>query len=265
MGPAPPEDPDMPTLQDFEIASTVVRYSRGNRMLIAYQSRPRTFGHYPGVLVLHDLEGLTDQERHLTRRLADQEFVAKAFDIYSRAEVPKAKRIAEVADRAKWFAKLPDRRVMDDLERTWEVMRRLHWTYGKRCGVVGFGMGAYYALLLNGMMEDCAACVAVAPRFTEQPDAPKKGEDLKPFKLDQALYNAGSDVLMFLPGNDPECTPAQGERLLDLCDRQSISAIPVRYPEAGARFYVEGQEGYSDASARDMWQGIMAYLESKLR
>ena len=38
----------MPTLQDFDIASTMVRYNRNNRMMLAYLSRPRDFYHYPG-------------------------------------------------------------------------------------------------------------------------------------------------------------------------------------------------------------------------
>lgn len=254
----------MPTIQDYMTASTVVRDNRGNRMLFSYQSRPRDMGRYPGVLVLNDVEGLTDVERQATRRLARWDMLGKAFDIYSRAETVKPEKLVEVADRSKFFAKIPDKRVFADLERVWEVMALLHWTHGKGLGILGFGMGGYYALLFAGMQPECKAVVAVSPRFTDEQTAPKKGEDLKPVKFGSGLYEARADAMIVLPGADPEITAEQSEKLLGACDRQSMVTAPVRYEGIKGRFWDPASADYSEAHSEDMWRGIHAFFDQRL-
>ncbi len=259
----------MPTMQDFTIASTVVRFNRNNRMIFAYQSRPRDMAQYPGVLVLHDVEGLTDADRHATRVLAAADYLATGVDLYSRAETPKADKIKDLADRSKFFAKVPDERVLDDLDRAWEVFARLHWVAGQKLGILGFGMGAYYALLFAGRCPGVLACAAVSPRFVLE-QAPPKGKDatdLKPVKFETpgTLVNARTDALVVLAGADPELPADKAAGLLDLCDRQSFTTQVVRYDAARPRFWDVQAEGHDAALADAMWQEVLGYFERKLR
>lgn len=256
-----------PTMQDFAVASTQVRYNRGSRMIYAYQSRPRDMGFYPGVLVLHDILGLTDTYRAWTRTLAARDFFAKAPDLYSRAETPKPDKLKALADQLKWFAALPDQRVLDDLERTWEVLERLHWVANQPLGILGFGMGAYYALLHAAANPQVKLVVAVNPRYVFEQEPPKKKTevDLKPRKLDGVLANLKARVAVVLPTGDEYLTAENAQRFLDSLDRQSVTYTHVPFQGAGAGFWVAGSEQHSPAMAKELERLVLLLLEEHLR
>jgi dienelactone hydrolase len=242
----------MPTLQDFAIASTVTRANRGNRMLFSYLSRPRDMGAYGGVLLLHDIEGLTDAERELTRLLAANDMVASAFDIYSRADSPKANQLADPTARRAWFDQLPADRVAADVACVWQVLARLHWCRRGRLAIVALGMGARYALTLAGSLAGVHALVAVAPRFID--DAAL-----------ESFVALRCDPLLVFAGADPELPEDRVERLLGRCRQLAPASATVRFPTARGRFWDPHHEHYAPDLARELWQGVITYLRQRLR
>ncbi|MBN4055041.1 dienelactone hydrolase family protein [Acidimicrobium ferrooxidans] len=259
------------TVTDYPVASTTVRYNRGSRMIYAYQSRPRDWGHYPGLLVLHGVGGLTDDYRNITRKLAANDYVGKAPDLYSRAESPKPKHLETLEAQQDWFAKLEDSRVFDDLACSWKVMARLHWTFKKPLAVMGFGMGAYYAMLYAGMNPEVRACIAVGPQFLfDQPALTRKeikaGKiDLKPHKFDAGLLNMKADLITVFPGQDPAMPAAKAQEFLDMVDRQSFTSTSIPYEGANAEFWLESADSYQAEYADDMWNALFKYFKRRLR
>ncbi len=259
------------TVTEFPVSSTTVRYNRGSRLIYAFQSKPRDWGHYPGVMVLHDVEGLTDAYREVTRKLAALDYVSKAPDLYSRAEVPKPKKHLETAEqRLEWFKKLEDRRIVDDLARSWEVFSRLHWVWHKPLAIMGFGLGAYYAILHAAMNPQVRSCVAVNPRFLlDQPELSRKEKkagavDLKPHKFHNCLHGMKAELITVFPGQDETMPPDQREEFLNLCDRQSVTHTTIPYEGAGPGFWLEGTESYQADYAEDMWGAVLKYFSRRL-
>ena len=86
--PPPPAAPQMVSPDDPSIVASAVQFAaRDGADLIGYISRPATASMgtpAPGVLVIHENRGLTDQQRDVTRRFAKEGFVAVAVDLTSR-------------------------------------------------------------------------------------------------------------------------------------------------------------------------------------
>lgn len=259
------------TVTDYPVASTTLRYNRGSRMIYAFLSRPRDYGHYPGVMLLHDVEGLTDTYRQMTRRLARNDYVSTAPDLYSRAEVPKDKHLETGETRLAWFAKLDDRRVLEDLGTSWQTLVRLHWTYNKPSAVMGFGMGAYYAILYAGINPEVKACVAVAPQFLFDQPVPSRKElkagaiDIKPHKFAESLRNMKADLITIWPGADAGMPADKAKEFLDLVDRQSITHTAIPWEGARSGFWLEGAESFQSDYDEEMWRAVLKYFGKRLR
>src|SRR5262245_13509884 len=106
-----------------------------------FQSVPPT-GHGPGVLVLHAWWGLNDTMRDVCMRLAEAGFVAFAPDLYHG-------KVADTIADAETLGKALDANHLQAKAEIADATRFL----GKRAGqaegglaVIGFSLGAYYAL-----------------------------------------------------------------------------------------------------------------------
>ena len=98
-------------------------------------------GSHPGVVMIHDVWGLTDHTRDLARRLAAEGFGVLALDLYRR-EPP-----AKIEDPGRWIRELSDPEVLTDIQAGVDYLAGEPPTAGRRVGVTGFCMGGMYALL----------------------------------------------------------------------------------------------------------------------
>ena len=111
-------------------------------------------GNGPGVLVLHAWWGLTDFFKGLSDRLASAGFVAFAPDLYRGAT-------ASTRDEAKkLLPKLDDERARRDIAGAVRGLQSHPAVRGKRLGVVGLSLGAFWSLwLAQELPEDLGAIV----------------------------------------------------------------------------------------------------------
>jgi carboxymethylenebutenolidase len=101
-----------------------------------------TTGGGPGVIVIHAWWGLTEFFRQTCDRLAQEGFLAYAPDLYSGATaktIEEAERLSSKLDH-----KLADRKVVEAVDYLLSHPR----LRGDRIGVIGFSMGAAFALTL---------------------------------------------------------------------------------------------------------------------
>src|SRR5713226_3387952 len=106
-----------------------------------YLAVPRK-GNGPGVLVLHAWWGLNDFFKGTCDRLAAARFVAFAPDLYRGAT-------ASTRDEAeKLTSKLSQKTTSQDIVRSVRGLQIHPGVRGKRLGVVGFSLGAFWTLWL---------------------------------------------------------------------------------------------------------------------
>jgi carboxymethylenebutenolidase len=127
----PPDDP--------AISAGPVTYPGMITPLMGYLSVPKGGETYPGVLVLHDANGLTESIRDLTRRLAKVGYVALAPDLLSREGGTTA-----LGDQARITAALGDMgmsQFIDDLNTSVRYLEARPLADKSRIGALGIGMG----------------------------------------------------------------------------------------------------------------------------
>jgi carboxymethylenebutenolidase len=113
-------------------------------------------GSGPGVLVLHAWWGLTDFFRDVCDRLADEGFVALAPDLHGDG------RTADTPDEAEaLLASTDTNRAASLVVSSLSALRRMPATPSGRVGVLGFSMGASWALWAATRFPDDVAAASV--------------------------------------------------------------------------------------------------------
>jgi carboxymethylenebutenolidase len=110
-------------------------------------------GPHPGVVLIHDVWGLSDHTRDQARRLAAQGFAVLALDLYRREES------LHIDDPGRWMRALSDPQVLEDIERAAAFLSGDPACAGRRIGALGFCMGGMYALLAGCEARGLSAVV----------------------------------------------------------------------------------------------------------
>lgn len=221
-----------------------------------YLAVPEGDGPWPGVVVVQDALGMSDDLRHQADWLADEGFLAAAPDLYywgGRAQCLFGTIRAAMSREG---------RVFDDLEatRTWLTSRE---DCTGRVGVVGFCMGGGLALLLAADGEYDAAGVnyGSVPR-----DATELLEDSCPVV---ASYGARDRSLRKAPGRLAEALVANriphdlqvyadaGHAFMNEIDSGSLPEWAL----VAGRF---AGVGHHEPSARDARRRIAAFFHAHL-
>jgi carboxymethylenebutenolidase len=126
------------------LATQEVSFRSEGARIPAYLARPRERGRYPGVILLHDIFGVSDHARDVARRLANVGFVTLVPDCFARMDLGTGETLEDIRPRA---AQLDDRVTVRDVEGAAALLRGLPYGNGK-VGTVGFCMGGRSALLL---------------------------------------------------------------------------------------------------------------------
>lgn len=235
----------MPTLQVPGTASAPA--------LTAYLAVPPVGdGPWPGVVVVHELFGLTDDIRQQADRLAAAGYLAIAPDLYTAGG---ALRCLKGTFAALTKGSGP---VVDDLQ----AVRR--WLSGRedctgRVGVIGFCMGGGFALLLAAQGFDAAA-----PNYGPLPrDADRVLAGACPIVASYGAQDRG------LRG-----TAGELERVLT---GLGVEHDVVEYPDAGHSFLNRHSTGpfavlervaglsYHQPSAEDAWSRVLRFFDRHLR
>ena len=124
-------------------------------------------GHHPGLIVIQEFWGVNEHIKDVTRRFAEEGFVALAVDLYDG-------RIASNPQEAmQMLQSLDQKACLEKLNAAVEELRKNEATGGK-VGVVGFCMGGGLTLLLGTQRPDVVGAVVpfygVIPWASQQPD-----------------------------------------------------------------------------------------------
>jgi carboxymethylenebutenolidase len=231
---------------------TDVTYSSPAGSVRGYLAVPRSVGPWPGVVVIMDALGMSDDLRLQCDRLARHGYLALAPDLYSWGPKIKCVRATFAALRR------GSGRAFEDIEaaRAWLGTRS---DCTDKVGVIGFCMGGGFALL-------------VAPRFDFAASSVNYGQ--VPKDSDQLLL--GSCPVIGSYGGGDRTLKGHAARLEATLQRLGIDHDVKEYPGAshgfmnrhggalGAMMRVLGV-GYEADSAEDAWRRILSFFERHLR
>jgi carboxymethylenebutenolidase len=236
---------------------TEVRIPSPSGDLPVLVARPETPGLRPGVVVIHDVLGVSHDLANQVEWLASEGFLAAAPNLFHRGRKMTCLRTIFREMRARRG------RSFDDIEavRVWLAGQE---NCNRRVGVIGFCMGGGFALLLApgygfsassvnyGRVPDDAdtflvgACPVIGSFGAK--DRPLRGAAER---LERALTKAGVE-------HDVKEYPDAGHAFLNDHDRRDIPFLFLLMHKIGGM-------GYREASAKDARGRIVAFLNKHLR
>jgi carboxymethylenebutenolidase len=230
----------------------VTYYPAETRELKAYLAVPRGEGPWPGVVVIMDLLGLSDDIRLQADRLATAGYLAFAPDLYS-GRGPKCVMATLKASRTGAGEGYED------------IEAARHWLSERadctgKIGIIGFCMGGGFALLS-------------APRYDFAAASVNYGE--VPKDADERLAGACPVVASF--GKRDRGLPGRAQRLENALTALDIPHDVKEYPEAGHSFMNRINVGpllgpvtkfvgvnYVHEASEDSWRRILEFFDTHL-
>lgn len=207
---------------------------------------------WPGVVVVHDALGMSDDVRGIAERFATAGYVALVPNLYSRGGFARCVRSV--------FRELlaGHGRAHDDIDAARATLAERADTTGK-VGIGGFCLGGGFALLAATRDFD-----ASAPYYGWLP-------------TDMSILDGACPVVASFGGRDPgPGMKGAAARLESTLDGYGVPNDVREYPEAGHAFANRiggplnallrvGRMGYHHESSEDAWRRVMTFFAEHLR
>jgi carboxymethylenebutenolidase len=219
---------------------------------------PKTRLPRPGVVIIHDVWGLSDQYHRVAQRLARAGFVALALDLYARGETPGSP--ANMPAVLKFLQRLPDRRVLADIQAALDFLAARPEVAGRKLGLTGFCMGGKYADLAAVHCRGLSAVVSWYGML--HADAI---DDANPEHAIDALEALTCPLLAFFGADDVLIPSSEVEALRARVLARGLPVETVVYTGAGHAFANDSRpESYRAEAAGDAWRRTQAFFAREL-
>lgn len=220
-------------------------------------------GLHPGVVMIHDVWGLSEHTRDLARRLAGRGFGVLALDAYRREQQ------LEISDPAAWMRSLSDPQVESDIAEAVSFLQAAPATAGQKVGVVGFCMGGMYAIFAGCGVPGVSAIVPFYGLLSHDHGLlfTKEGLDpaLKPRAPLDAAHELQCPVLGFFGAEDDFIPSSDVEELRKRMEGTGQPTELVVVPGAGHAFMNDTRpDAYRPEAAADAWERMVAFFTRTL-
>lgn len=224
----------------------------------AYLARPRESGRYPGVILIHDIFGVSDHARDVARRFANVGFVTLVPDCFARIDLGTDE--TQVRSRA---GQLDDRLTVRDLEGAVALLRGLAYSSGK-IGTVGFCMGGRSALLFASSSDKVDATIDCwgGGISSDSPITPQH-----PVPVVELVKNLRRPVYAVFGADDENPSPAHAAQLRAYLEREDKLGLVTmeRFANAGHAFFADARpERYREKAAFELWPKMVSFFKTHL-
>jgi carboxymethylenebutenolidase len=231
-----------------DIVSSMIEYPGKGAALLAFQSRPQESGPHPAVLVVHERWGLNDHIKDVALRLSREGYIALAPDVYSRF----GHQVTEDPNEAAvLMSALKKENGLDDLNASVEYLKKLPEAKANHLGIIGFGMGGSFALLLPCRNPEITAAVSFYGAIPES----------------EVVENFVCPLLYFYGYLDPWIQMKDIHRLRAVLNIQHQKKLgeAITYRDAQHGFFDDTRkEVYEPDAAKHAWARTLTFLSRHL-
>ncbi|MCH7709067.1 MAG: dienelactone hydrolase family protein [Myxococcales bacterium] len=216
-------------------------------------------GTHPGVVMIHDVWGLTDHARDLANRLCDEGFAVLAMNLYRSFSDVTIKNPGE------WMRSLSDPDLIADIQSGVGFVGAHPACVGHDVGVIGFCMGGMYALLAACAPSGLAASVAFYGLLSHEHGIlhGESGPDpeLKPRQPLDATSDLSCPLLCFFGDQDQFVPMTDIDALRANLRRAPKPAELVVYEGAGHAFMNDTRpDAFRPEIAEQAWKRMVAFF-----
>jgi carboxymethylenebutenolidase len=207
-----------------------------------YLALPEGDSPVPGIIVIHEIYGLNDNIREITRRFAHQGYAALAVDLFAG----RNRALCMFRTMGSMLVSPLDNRNLNELKAALTYLGEQPHVDRERLGAIGFCLGGGFAIAWA--FSDTRLKV-IAPFYAYNPRT-----------LDAAARSC--PVVGSYPGQD--FTASQGRQLDAALTKFNIPHDIKIYPGAHHSFFNDQGRSYDATAAEGAWQRVMAFFGDRL-
>ncbi len=225
------------------ISDQAIHFPFGKSTRSAYYARPAGNGPFPGVVVIHEIFGLNENMKDITRRFAREGYAALAVDLFAgrnralcMSRIMYGMLIAPLKNSS-----------LNELKAALAYLGEQPEVDSERLGAIGFCMGGGFAIAW--------ACTdsrlkAIAPFYGVNP---------RPL----SAVARSCPVVGSYPEKDS--TTSHGQKLEAALRQYNIPHDIKTYPGAKHSFFNDQRASYDATASADAWQRVLAFFGEHIK
>lgn len=215
-----------------------------------------------GVVIIHEIEGLTEHFGSLCDRLAEHGYAAIAPDLFGRD--PRIAEDVAAGDYPSALGRIfelgPDR-LIGDIGSARDTLISSAGVDPQRVGVIGFCFGGYLALL--AATDPHGGWAAAAPFYGPPTGYGALGAPTGPSPLARAA-NLSCPATLFY-GRQDTLIPAEDAVTFVAKAKAAGAQADLVLEDAGHAFFNDARDTYDETAATHAWQELLAFFDTALR
>ncbi|WP_218001879.1 dienelactone hydrolase family protein [Microtetraspora malaysiensis] len=227
--------------------------SESGGVMDAFVARPAAPGEYPGVIVAHQLFGLTQDVRTVAERIAALGYVVIAPDFYHRSDAG-VELAADDQGRARGFAlmgELTRDGVLTDVRAAMAYLRDQAGVTGS-IGMVGMSMGGHLAYYAATRLDELAVTIVLYAGWLTGTDIPVS----RPEPTLDLTPGITGRIVVIVGERDHVITADQRTAIADRLKADGIRHEMVVIPEAPHAFLSPGVPTFRPRASEEAWRRI---------
>ena len=227
------------------ILDSAVEFEGGNpsRKTVGYLVKPEEMGTYPAIIVIHEIWGLVDHIKDVSRRIARAGYVTLAVDLFDGESFNK------IEEGRKLLGKFTQEKILSDIYGAFKYLRNLDDVDPDHIGSIGFCMGGGLSLLFACTNPDLAAAAVFYGR--------------NPSPIDQ-VKNIVCPVLASYAGEDHAITESDINLLNQTMKTFGKTFDYKIYSNSPHGFFNDTRENYRADAAKDSWERTLEFFGENL-
>lgn len=232
----------------------------GGETMAAYLARPEGSGPFPAVIVYMEIFGVNAHIRDVTRRVAEEGYVAVAPDYFHRTGpgIQLEYTDAGMAEGMRHLGQLDADQMIADARDTIAALRARKDVRGDRIGAMGFCIGGHMTYLTA-----CETDILAAASYYGGGIAATQGPGGAPSTLSRSSKISGR-IQCYFGGQDSMIPPDQVDAVKSALAEAGIDHDVHVYENADHGFNCDQRPSFDEAAAADAWRRTFEMFESKL-
>lgn len=227
-----------------QIKISTVTYSSGSDTISSFLAQPEGTGPFPALVVIHEWWGINDQIKDVTKKFAQEGYVALAVDLY-RGEIT-----TDAGEARKLSQRLPKSRAIQDMLAALSYLQKQPIVIKNKIGSIGWCMGGGYSLQMAINSSELAACVIYYGRLETD---------------EEQLKRITSPVIGFF-GEEDSAIPVESVKSFQETMKNLGKKVEIHiYPGAGHAFANPTRSSaYRPKATEDAWSKTLTFLQESL-
>ena len=244
----------------MELTTERVHIAVGTRTMGGYLVRPREAGPRPAVLVFMEIFGVNAHIRDVTRRVAEEGYVALAPDFFHRTGpgVEYGYDDTGMQEGIELLNQLRADEMVADARAALSFLKRQNFVVGNRLGAMGFCVGGHMTYLAA-----CETDLRAAASFYGGGIAGERGFGSQASTIGRT-GQIGGRMLCLFGGRDAHIPMSEVDAVRGALESHGVRHDVVVYPDADHGFFCDQRATYDEAAATDAWQRVKTLFTEAL-